>query len=288
MFKWLMILGALAAAPFGAATAQSCATYPNTLTNGTTADANQVMADFNCAALLGAANTWPSIQTFAIGAVSPTPTAGDYSTKVATTAFVHDRGMQSAGQVVLSANTTLGANLAGTNILFGGANLTFPASGGTYAISNIGSTAQTLSFPTGTDFRGVIYPGEQVVLSGDGGGFWRVTAAANLVVIPQNSQSGPYTLALGDAAHQIYHPSSDTTARTWTIPANSATPFAVVTKIDIVNDCSAGALTLAITADTLVWSPTGATGSRTLAACGQATLVKIGATRWMISGTGIT
>ncbi len=35
---------------------QSCASYPYTLTNGTTADANQVMANFNCAALLGGAN----------------------------------------------------------------------------------------------------------------------------------------------------------------------------------------------------------------------------------------
>jgi hypothetical protein len=33
-----------------------CATYPNTLTNGTTADATQVMANFNCAALTGAAH----------------------------------------------------------------------------------------------------------------------------------------------------------------------------------------------------------------------------------------
>jgi hypothetical protein len=32
---------------FGAASAQSCGSYPNTLTNGTNADANQVMANFN-------------------------------------------------------------------------------------------------------------------------------------------------------------------------------------------------------------------------------------------------
>ena len=40
----------------GGAMAQTCASYPNTLTNGQTADANQVMANFGCAALLGAAN----------------------------------------------------------------------------------------------------------------------------------------------------------------------------------------------------------------------------------------
>jgi len=40
---------------FGGTAMAQCATYPNTLTNGTTADANQVMANFNCAALLGGA-----------------------------------------------------------------------------------------------------------------------------------------------------------------------------------------------------------------------------------------
>jgi hypothetical protein len=47
----MLILGA---AP--TAQAQTCSTYPNSLTNGTTADANQVMANFGCAALLGAAH----------------------------------------------------------------------------------------------------------------------------------------------------------------------------------------------------------------------------------------
>jgi hypothetical protein len=37
----------------GAASAQTCATYPNVLQNGTAANADQVMANFNCAALTG-------------------------------------------------------------------------------------------------------------------------------------------------------------------------------------------------------------------------------------------
>src|SRR5690349_9387130 len=37
----------------GTAAAQTCASYPNTLTNGAVADATQVMANFNCAALTG-------------------------------------------------------------------------------------------------------------------------------------------------------------------------------------------------------------------------------------------
>lgn len=104
----------------------------------------------------------------------------------------------------------------------------------------------------------------------------------------QNSQSTSYTLALTDAGKQFYHPSTDTTARTLTIPANASVAFPVVTKIDVVNDCSAGALTIAITSDTLVWFPSGGTGSRTLAACGEATLTKVGTTRWIITGTGLS
>jgi hypothetical protein len=104
----------------------------------------------------------------------------------------------------------------------------------------------------------------------------------------QDSQSGSYTLALTDAGGQIYHPSADTTARTWTIPANASVAFAIGAKIDLVNDCGAGAVTIAITSDTLVWFTSGSTGSRTLSACGEATLTKIGATRWIVTGAGLS
>jgi hypothetical protein len=60
------LLAALASAP--TARAQSCASYPNTLSNGSTADANQVMANFNCAALLGGANF---TGTVGIGTTNP-------------------------------------------------------------------------------------------------------------------------------------------------------------------------------------------------------------------------
>jgi hypothetical protein len=104
----------------------------------------------------------------------------------------------------------------------------------------------------------------------------------------QNSQSAAYTLALSDAGGQVYHPSSDTTARTWTIPANATVAFSVGTKIDFVNDCAAGTLTIAITSDTLVMFPGGSTGSRTLAACGEATATKVSVTRWIITGPGLS
>jgi hypothetical protein len=115
-------------------------------------------------------------------------------------------------------------------------------------------------------------------------------AAANVgyLNVPQNSQSAAYTLVLADAGKHIYHPSADTTARTWTIPANSSVAFPIGTAIVFVNDFSAGAITLSITTDTLVYTPDGTTGSRTIAAGGVATCIKVTSTRWIVSGTKIT
>ncbi len=106
--------------------------------------------------------------------------------------------------------------------------------------------------------------------------------------VPQNSQSADYTLVLTDSGKQIYHPSADTTPRAWTIPANASVEYPVGTAITFVNDTSAGDITIAVASDTLVLSGAGTTGARTLAANGIATALKITATRWMISGSGLT
>ena len=107
-------------------------------------------------------------------------------------------------------------------------------------------------------------------------------------LIPQNSKSADYTLVLADAGKHIYHPGADTSTRTITIPANASVAYTIGTAITFVNDTSAGALTIAITSDTLVLAPDGTTGSRTLAANGIATCIKMTSTRWMISGSGLT
>ena len=114
------------------------------------------------------------------------------------------------------------------------------------------------------------------------------TLSLGYLGIPQNSKSAAYTMVLADAGTHIYHPSADTTARTWTIPANSSVAYPIDTTITFINDVSAGVITIAITSDTLVFATTGGTGSRTLAAPGIATAIKVGTTRWMISGIGLT
>lgn len=106
--------------------------------------------------------------------------------------------------------------------------------------------------------------------------------------IPQNSQSVAYTLVLADAGKHIFHPSADTTARTWTIPANASVAFAIGTAITFVNQNGAGVITIAITTDIMRLAGAGTTGSRTLAANGVATALKITATEWIISGSNLT
>ncbi len=106
--------------------------------------------------------------------------------------------------------------------------------------------------------------------------------------IPQNSKSAAYTLVLSDAGKHILHPSADTTARTFTIPANSAVAYPIGTAITFVNQNGAGTVTIAITTDTMRLAGAGTTGNRTLAANGVATAIKIASTEWIISGTNLT
>lgn len=106
--------------------------------------------------------------------------------------------------------------------------------------------------------------------------------------IPPNSKSAAYTLALDDAGKHILHPSADTTARTFTIPANASVAFAIGTAITFINQNGAGVVTIAITTDTMRLAGAGTTGSRTLAANGVATAIKLTATEWIISGTNLT
>jgi hypothetical protein len=101
---------------------------------------------------------------------------------------------------------------------------------------------------------------------------------------PQMADQDDYTLTLADASKHYYHVSA--TPHTLTIPANASVAFPVGTEIKIVNENGAGALSLAITTDTLRWGSS--TGTRTIAANGSATLLKVAATVWRLTGDGIT
>ena len=104
----------------------------------------------------------------------------------------------------------------------------------------------------------------------------------------QNSQSAAYTTVLADAGKHILHPSADTSARTFTIDANATVAYPIGTTLTFVNQASAGVVTIAITTDTMRLAGAGSTGSRTLAANGIATALKVTSTEWIINGTGLT
>ena len=104
--------------------------------------------------------------------------------------------------------------------------------------------------------------------------------------VPQNAQTGNYTLTTTDIGEHIYH-AVGAGAAVYTIPANSAVPFEIGTTITFIN-MSTTAPTIAITTDTMYLAGTGTTGTRTLAQYGMATAIKMTATTWMISGSGLT
>lgn len=173
----------------------------------------------------------------------------------------------------------------------GSATLDAPAVAGTAAITLPGVTS-TLATLAGTETlsnKTLVTPALGTPASGtltnctaDG------TNAVGFLTVPQNSQSTAYTAVLADSGKHLLHPSADTTARTFTIPANSSVAYPVGTAITFVNQASAGVMTIAITTDTMRLAGAGTTGSRTLAANGVATALKLTATEWLVSGSGLT
>ena len=154
---------------------------------------------------------------------------------------------------------------------------------GTGITGTTGPTGNTGPFGTGpTGYTGVTGPsGGPSGPTGSAG----PTGATNL---PVNPQSIAYTSQASDAGGILLHPTADTSARQFTIAANSSVPYVLGTTITFINQKSAGLLTIAIASDTLVFSPSGAVGSRTLTAPGIATAVKETATEWIISGSGLS
>lgn len=96
--------------------------------------------------------------------------------------------------------------------------------------------------------------------------------------LPQNSQTASYTLALTDIGKTI----SITTGGV-VIPANGSVAFPIGATIVVFNN-SGSTQTISITTDTLRLAGTATTGSRTLAAYGLATLVKVTSTVWVATG----
>jgi hypothetical protein len=150
----------------------------------------------------------------------------------------------------------------------------------------------SLILPGGSSI--VTAAGDTAILRGEASGvvrcisYTRATGFAPVIGLPQNSKSAAYTTVLTDNGKHIFHPAADTTARTWTIDSNANVAYPVGAALTFVNENGAGVITIAITSDTMRLAGAGTTGSRTLAANGIATALKITSTSWIISGTGLT
>ena len=185
-----------------------------------------------------------------------------------------------AGAAVTNANPTV----ATVNLATGVTGTLPVANGGTGVTTSTGTgdTVRATSPTLVTPLLGTPTSGALTNCTADG------TNPVGFRTIPQNSQSTAYTLVLADSGYHILHPSADTTARTFTIPANGSVAFPIGTAVTFVNQNAAGVITISITTDTMRLAGLGTTGSRTLAANGVATAIKLTSTEWIISGTGLT
>lgn len=201
-----------------------------------------------------------------------------------------------AGAVVVNAPTsgvalTVNGIASVASALFnGGTNNYVQVSDGTIqAYVQAVSAVPSARFGSLTNHKVEIVSNATVALSVDTSQNVNINNGAGLSPVyagaPQNGQPNNYTLVLSDANKHIYRGGG--AASTWTIPANASVAFPIGTMITLVN-LAANNTTIAITTDTLTWSPSGASGSRTLAQFGIATIIKTSTAQWVISGSGLT
>jgi WD40 repeat protein len=191
----------------------------------------------------------------------------------ADTTIVQPSNWNEEHELTLATNKVLGRATAGTGAaeeLSIGAALSI--SGGTLAVTTV---------PAANGGTGLTSPGTSGnVLTSNGTGWTSSALPVSAVAYPQNIQSANYTLLIGDAGKQIFHPASDTAARTYTIPANSVVAFPIGTVVLFTVENGAPPVTVAITTDTLIGG-NGTTGSIGVPANNTLMAIKVTATKWM-------
>jgi hypothetical protein len=161
--------------------------------------------------------------------------------------------------------------------VFGGVTAVPVANGGTGATT---LTANNVLLGNGTSAVQEVAPGTAGNLLTSNGTTWVSQALSTAVQYPQNSQSANYTLVLGDAGKMIFHPASDTTLRTYTIPANSSVPFPIGTVVLFTAENGAFSVRVQINNDTLIFG-NGTTGTIVVSANQTLMAIKVTATKWM-------
>jgi len=111
-----------------------------------------------------------------------------------------------------------------------------------------------------------------------------VATSVGYLGLPQNSQTGTYTLSYLDQGGHVYLTGSTATIL---IPANTVTSFAIGTTIAFIASANTTG-TIRIQTDNLYLGGSGTTGTRTLSQYGMATVIKVTTNTWFINGTGLT
>jgi hypothetical protein len=109
--------------------------------------------------------------------------------------------------------------------------------------------------------------------------------SAGYLGIPASAVSTTNTLTIADAGEHIY---VTTNSQTITIPANASVAYPIGTTLTFIAGPSPVVTVTIANNDTMYLVGAGTTGSRTLAAYGSATAMKVSATVWFIAGTGLT
>tara|TARA_R100001443_G_scaffold6240_1_gene15006 strand:- start:1354 stop:2193 length:840 start_codon:yes stop_codon:yes gene_type:complete len=243
--------------------------------------------------------------TFTGTVTIPTPSAGDNSTKAASTAYV-------VNEFATKASPALTGTATGVNLTLSG-NLTVNGTTTTVATTNTTVTDNLLELNSGAGSNandsGILIErgstGDNAIIAWDESAdkfivgtttavntaTGDLTIAAGVLVtstvedskgdvrdITQNTQSGTYTLVAADAGKHIF------ASNTVTIP-NSV--FAAGDAVTIVNN-TAGNITLTASIGTLYNSSDGSTGNRTLAQRGMVSILFVSGTVAHISGAGLT
>jgi hypothetical protein len=209
---------------------------------------------------------------------------------VTATKFTTSDGVTASGNIS-------GGNLLTTGVITATGNITGGNLAGTAITGTLSTAAQpnvtsvgtlTLLTVSGNVSGGNLTTGAQVVATGNITGA-NITATANIAdskgdvrSIPVNTQNTGYTLQASDAGKVV-----NMTTGNVTVPAGVfASPFGQA--ITIYNDQNASNAVVSGAGVTLRLAGTAATGNRTLARYGLATVVCVSANTFVISGAGLT
>jgi hypothetical protein len=197
----------------------------------------------------------------------------------------------------------------------GSGNLTFGAAGGSGTVTTVsvvsangltGSVANATSTPAitlSTSITGVLKGNGTAISAATAGTDYVAPGGAlgtpssgtlssctvdgtNKVGYINAPQSTNTTLALTDQGKHVYFTGGSTA--TLSVPTNASVAFPTGTTIIVVNNNSGNLTIQNATSGVTFQLANGATGNRTVATKGMATLLYVGSDTWYVSGAGVT